>query len=85
MSGVSATVVAIATRYLGPAAGVFLDRQAKSHLGAPSLSELTPDQWPVFLYWVGLSSNLLINEKSQALVGELSRALRVAPATSPRG
>jgi hypothetical protein len=85
MNHLSETVLRVTTKYLGPAAPVFLARQAKSHMGGLELDHLLPEHLPLLLYWIGVSSSLVIDEKSQALLAELSRVLNVRPAATPRG
>lgn len=85
MNHLSETIVGIATKYLGPAAGVFVARQAKAHMGGLTLDNLLPEHVPVLLYWIGVSSNLIINDKSAALVADLSRALGVKAAATFKG
>lgn len=84
MTHLATTVLAISTKYLGPAAGVFLQRQAKSHMNV-GLDDLLPEHLPILLYWIHVSASLLIDKKADDLAAELSRVLGVREASSARG
>lgn len=77
MNALADKVLRIATTYLGPAAGIFLERQTRGHMGGLALADLREEHLPKLLYWVKTSSELVIKEKSSLLVGQLMRELKV--------
>ena len=54
-------VVAVSSRYLGPEAKRFLERQCK-HLSGVSLDSLDPRALPDLAWWVGVSGKLVMSE-----------------------
>ena len=69
MSKLSEQVTAIAIVYLGPAAHVFLERQAKTHLDGLQFANLEREHMAHLQYWVKISAGLVIDK---AKAGELA-------------
>jgi len=74
VSALSETVLWIATRYLGPAAKVFLQRQCTAHLGGAKFDDLRPEQLPEMAKWVELSAGLIIEKDRAKVLGEAIRS-----------
>jgi hypothetical protein len=78
MNALADRILKTTTMYLGPAAGVFLERQAKGHLGGLVFGDVREEHLPKLLYWIKASGELLIQDKAGVLVGQLMRELKVA-------
>jgi hypothetical protein len=63
MTKLSEQVTAIAINYLGPAAHVFLERQAKMHLEGLLFADLERKHLHNLQYWVRISAGLLIDKE----------------------
>ena len=73
MSELSKQVTAIAVNYLGPAAPVFLERQAKMHLEGLPFDNLEKKHLEHLQYWVRISAGLLIDkEKAREFADRIS-------------
>lgn len=77
MSALADSVLRITRKYLGPAARVFLERQTKYHMDGLAFADIRPNDLPTLIYWVRVSSELIIKKKSQLLVAELMEDLHV--------
>jgi hypothetical protein len=74
MTELARQVTAIAVNYLGPAASVFLQRQAKMHLEGLAFGDLERKHLANLQYWVRISAGLLIDkEKAKAFAEEIAR------------
>ena len=63
MTELAQKVNAIAIKYLGPAALVFLQRQAKMHLEGLAFENLERKHLANLQYWVRISAGLLIDKE----------------------
>ncbi len=64
----------VANIYLGPAAGVFLERQTKRHMKGLDFHAIEPRHVQELAKWVNISAGLLIDKQKAQ---ELSRQLVV--------
>lgn len=83
MATLAEKLVRVSTLYLGPAARVFLERQARLHLGRSDLDALTRDELPSLLYWISRAGRLIIRERADLLVRQLVSDLGVAALAVP--
>ncbi len=79
MSAVSDKVLSIATKFLGPASGVFLERQTAGHMNGLKFEDVHYEHLPELFKWVKLSSRHYIGDRSDDLVLKLSHAFNVKP------
>jgi hypothetical protein len=77
MSATSDTVLAVTTKFLGPAARRFLERQTKFHMQNVSFDAIGPDGLPMLLKWIHTSGKLVIDDKAEVLVSTLESTLGI--------
>lgn len=70
MSDISEKVLAITVQVLGPASRRFLERQTKFHLDGLEFDDLKKEHIPELAKWVGISAQLIIDEKKAAMLAE---------------
>ena len=61
MMSLSDKITAVAMIYLGPAAGVFMDRQTKFHMNGLDFRAIESRHVPELARWVNISAGLLID------------------------
>ena len=67
-------VTTIAIGYLGPAAHIFLERQAKIHLEGLAFTDLEKKHLHNLQYWVRISAGLMIDkDKAQEFADRIGR------------
>ena len=76
MNQLQNTILEITKMYLGPAAQVFLERQAKFHMGGISFQDINESHIPELLKWIRISAGLIIDNKAEALVVNINTALK---------
>lgn len=75
MSDVSEKVLAITVQVMGPASRRFLERQTKFHLDGLEFDNLTKEHIPELAKWVGISAQLIVDEKKAAMLAETIKKL----------
>lgn len=74
MSTLADKVTAIALVYLGPAAPVFLERQAKMYLHGIHFADLQREHLEKLEYWIRISASILIGkDKAQEFADKIGR------------
>jgi hypothetical protein len=76
MNALADRVLKITAAYLGPASKVFLERQTRGHMGV-EFADIQAAHLPKLLYWIRLSSRLLVNQKADLLLAQLMKELNV--------
>lgn len=72
--GISEMLVRVSTTFLGPAARVFIEQQAKKKLNISSLKDLKRDQLPDFLRHLAVTIRPILKEKVAVFVRRLEQA-----------
>ena len=62
-AGLGNMLVRVATTFLGPAAGVFLEKQAKDRLQIPTLESLHRDHLPEFINYLSVALQPILKNK----------------------
>lgn len=75
MSDISEKVLAITVQVMGPASRRFLERQTKFHLDGLEFDDLTKDHIPELAKWVGISAQLIVDDKKAAMLAETIKKL----------
>ncbi len=75
MSDISEKVLAITVQVMGPASRRFLERQTKFHLDGLEFDDLTKDHIPELSKWVGISAQLIVDDKKAAMLAETIKKL----------
>ena len=76
MSDVSEKVLAITVQVLGPASRRFLERQTKFHMNGLEFDAVTREQLPELAKWVGISAQLIVDEKKAAMLADMIKNVR---------
>ena len=76
-SGIGAVLVRVATSFLGPAAGVFLERQAKDKMNVAKLEALQRDHLPEFLHYLTITVQPILTEKVVQFIRRLEHVFGV--------
>ena len=63
MTDTAEKVLAIATEYLGPSAGKFLDRQTRGHMEDQPFELIEPFHTEKLAFWIIVSAKLLIGKE----------------------
>ena len=75
MSEISEKVLALTVQVLGPASHRFLERQTKFHLNGLAFDDLTREHIPELAKWVGISAQLIVDEKKATMLAETIKKL----------
>jgi hypothetical protein len=74
MKTLSEEIVSIASRYLGPEAKLFLERQATHLDGRVSFSDIQVQHLDKYSWWIGTSAKLIMkSEQAQELADRILR------------
>jgi hypothetical protein len=72
MNSLQGKVLSVTVKFLGPAAGIFLDFQTRHYLKNKSFEEITNTDMPELIRWLKPSACLFIGkEKTDSMIGEL--------------
>ena len=75
ISSLSDSVLEITVQVLGPASRRFLERQTKFHLNGLEFDDLTQAHLPDLAHWVGISAQLIVDEKKAQELAEKIKKL----------
>ena len=75
--GISEMFVRIATTFLGPAARVFIEKQAQKKLGLNSLKDLQREQLPEFLKHLAVTLQPILKEKVAQFIRRLEQVFHI--------
>ena len=75
--GLGEMLVRVATTFLGPAAGLFIEKQAKERLSVPTLKSLHRDHLPEFFSYLAVSVQPILKEKVVQFIGRLEQVFGV--------
>ncbi|HEY3375183.1 MAG TPA: hypothetical protein VGK02_08995 [Candidatus Aquicultor sp.] len=75
MSDIGEKVVAVASRYMGPAARRFIERQTSSHMNGLAIDNITPAHLPELAKWVEISAGLVMDKAKAAELANKIKSL----------
>lgn len=76
-SGFSEMLVRVSTTFLGPAARVFLDHQAKQKFNVPSINELPREKLPEFVHHLAVVIKPILKEKVVQFIRRLEQVFNI--------
>ena len=75
--GIGEMLVRISTIFLGPAARIFLDQQAKEKLNLPALKDLRRDQIPGLLQHIAVIIKPILREKMVLFIHRIEQVFSI--------